>query len=41
MALAGKPSCLARSTMAKVMPPPVEVPNIPIFLGAVVFTTSL
>jgi hypothetical protein len=31
---------LARSTSAKVMPPPVEVPKTPVFLGSAVFTTS-
>ncbi len=36
----GRPSVLARSTIANVIPPPVDVPNIAILFGAFVFTTS-
>ena len=36
----GSPSFSARSTIARVIPPPVDVPKIAIFFGFVVLTTS-
>src|SRR3977135_1723848 len=36
----GRPSVLARSTIASVIPPPVDVPKIAIFFGSFDLTTS-